>query len=82
MERGYIRSAAVRAEPLNVLQDWYVEVLDALGAARQRRDSREVVRLLVDRELLREVIDERVDDLLQGSKRPNGERDPFGVDHG
>jgi hypothetical protein len=66
MDRSVIRSGALKREPLGELQDWYSDVCDALEDARRRRDRQEVVRLLVDKELLATAIDQAIDRLLNG----------------
>jgi hypothetical protein len=66
MDRSVIRSGALKREPLGELQDWYSDTCDALEDARRRRDRQEVVRLLVDKELLATAIDQAIDRLLNG----------------
>jgi hypothetical protein len=67
MSAEYRQGSSLDGVPLNQLQDWYSELSDQLDAARRRKDRMETVQLMAERELLRVVIDGRVDDLLAGN---------------
>lgn len=59
-----IRTADLDGFTLPALQDLYREVIDGIDYARAYRDWDELASLLVDRELVGAVIDERIRRLL------------------
>lgn len=68
MHRSFIRSDSLTLCTIPVLQEAYECVLCAMEVARIEGDHKELVRLLVDRELLGEVLDQRYEKLLDEKK--------------